>query len=70
VRALIAPKPNERDLHEIPEAVRNGLTWHFVSSMDEVLELALRRPVGASGARGKRRPARLPAPPSLGVTAH
>jgi ATP-dependent Lon protease len=42
VRAIIAPKINARDLHDIPDVVKNGLQWHFVSSMDEVLELALR----------------------------
>jgi ATP-dependent Lon protease len=55
VRALIAPRLNERDLHDIPDVVRSGLEWHFVSSMDEVLELALRRPVDRLAAPAPRR---------------
>jgi ATP-dependent Lon protease len=35
------PAQNRKDLTEIPEHIRNALTFHFVENMDEVLELAL-----------------------------
>ena len=35
------PKRNEKDLPEIPEEVRNTLKFHFVSTIDEVMEIAL-----------------------------
>jgi len=41
VEAVIMPRLNERDLEEIPEHLKQGLTFHFVDSVDEVLELAL-----------------------------
>jgi ATP-dependent Lon protease len=44
---LILPKDNEKDLADIPENVRQEMKLHFVSSMDEVLKLALERDVVA-----------------------
>ena len=41
IREVIVPKRNEKDLVEIPEEVRSGLRWHFVSSIDEVMQIAL-----------------------------
>lgn len=38
---IICPKDNERDVDDIPESVRNELTFKFVSSADDVLNLAL-----------------------------
>jgi len=40
---VILPKDNERDLVEIPENIRQEMKLQFVSSMDEVLKLALER---------------------------
>lgn len=39
---VIVPAANAKDLSELPEEVRDGITWHQVKSMDEVLTLALR----------------------------
>jgi ATP-dependent Lon protease len=39
IKHVIFPKGNERDLDEIPEHVREGISFHPVSTMDEVLEL-------------------------------
>lgn len=44
---LVLPKDNEKDLPDIPEAVRNEMKLHFVTSMDEVLKLALEREIVA-----------------------
>jgi ATP-dependent Lon protease len=41
-RKIIAPKQNEKDVHEIPKAVRKDLEIVFVEHMDEVLAHALR----------------------------
>jgi ATP-dependent Lon protease len=38
LKTIIIPAGNRRDLEEIPEHVREGLTFHLVSTMDEVLE--------------------------------
>jgi ATP-dependent Lon protease len=38
---IIAPKENEKDLDDIPESVRNELTFVLVSHLDEVLKHAL-----------------------------
>jgi len=38
---IICPKDNERDIEEIPESVREQLTFKLVSSADEVLAIAL-----------------------------
>jgi len=46
IQKVLFPKENEKDLQEIPENVRQELTFIPVSHMDEVLEHALVRPIG------------------------
>jgi ATP-dependent Lon protease len=41
LKKIIAPKENEKDLDDIPESVRNELTFVLVSHLDEVLKHAL-----------------------------
>jgi len=43
----LLPKDNEKDLPDIPENIRKEMKLHFVDSMDEVLKLALERPLEA-----------------------
>ncbi|MEK4486634.1 endopeptidase La [Psychrobacillus sp. FSL H8-0484] len=38
---IICPQDNERDIEDIPESVREVLTFHFVSDAEEVLQIAL-----------------------------
>ena len=45
IREAIVPKDNEKDLPDIPEAIRGEMKLHFVESMDEVLKLALEREI-------------------------
>ena len=40
---VVLPKDNEKDLPDIPENIRKEMKLHFVSSMDEVLKLALEK---------------------------
>jgi ATP-dependent Lon protease len=54
---LILPKDNEKDLPDIPEAVRNEMALHFVTSMDEVLKVALEREIIALPLAGTAPPA-------------
>tara|TARA_B100000949_G_scaffold194508_1_gene179243 strand:- start:232 stop:867 length:636 start_codon:yes stop_codon:yes gene_type:complete len=45
VKTIILPKDNEKDLADIPKAVLDVLELHLVESMDEVLKLALAKPL-------------------------
>ncbi len=38
---IIIPKQNERDLDDIPQSVRDELTFHAVSNVEDVLAIAL-----------------------------
>jgi ATP-dependent Lon protease len=44
---VILPRDNEKDLVDIPENIRKEMKLHLVSSMDEVLKMALEREVVA-----------------------
>lgn len=41
IRKVIMPRKNEKDLIEVPEAVKNGIEFIFVETLDEVFERAL-----------------------------
>ena len=41
LRELIMPKSNEKDLRDVPDAVKQQISFRFVATMDEVLRLAL-----------------------------
>jgi ATP-dependent Lon protease len=38
---LLLPRLNQKDLEEVPAAIRSQIKFHMVSSMDQVLQLAL-----------------------------
>ena len=42
-RTVILPKKNDKDLRDVPEEIRKQIRLVMVESMDEVLEVALRR---------------------------
>jgi ATP-dependent Lon protease len=44
LRDVILPRGNERDLREVPEDVRENITFHFVDRMDDVIRIALGQP--------------------------
>jgi ATP-dependent Lon protease len=41
MKIILLPDENERDLEELPQNVRDDLTFHLVGHMDQVLNLAL-----------------------------
>jgi ATP-dependent Lon protease len=45
LRTIIVPKDNEKDLAEVPQEILSSLTTHSVETMDEVLQIALERPI-------------------------
>jgi len=45
LRTVLLPKDNEKDLAEIPQEILSTLKLHFVETMDEVLQIALERPI-------------------------
>ncbi len=58
ISAVILPRLNERDLVEIPEHLKEGVTFHLVDSVDNVVELALLAPEAPSArGRGRRKAA-------------
>ena len=52
IRTVLLPRDNEKDLADIPPEILAALTVQFVDTMDEVLALALERPLTAAGASG------------------
>src|SRR5438477_498713 len=45
LRTVLIPKDNEKDLADIPPEILSSLTVHLVETMDEVLQIALERPI-------------------------
>jgi ATP-dependent Lon protease len=44
---VILPRANEKDIADLPEALKNAMKLHFVDQMDEVLRIALESPLKA-----------------------
>jgi ATP-dependent Lon protease len=51
IHCVVAPALNEQDVDEIPEHLRKDLEFHFVGTIDEVLEIALQRAPARKRAR-------------------
>jgi ATP-dependent Lon protease len=49
LRTIILPKDNEKDLADVPPEILAQIAIHFVESMDQVLEIALERPLPIPG---------------------
>jgi ATP-dependent Lon protease len=47
IQEAIIPRDNEKDLPDVPDNVRADMKLHLVSSMDEVLKIALEREIEA-----------------------
>ena len=58
LRQLIIPRSNEKDLRDVPEEVKKQIVFTFVTTMDEVLRLALLpAEVQSAGGASQRAPA-------------
>lgn len=44
VKEIVLPERNRKDLHEVPDEVKDQLKFDFVKRVDEVLDIALERP--------------------------
>jgi len=44
IKEVIAPKRNEKDMADVPDEVKKTIKFHFVSTVDEALEIALLKP--------------------------
>jgi ATP-dependent Lon protease len=51
IKHIILPKANEADIEDVPEEVRDALTFHPVETLSEVLEIALVKPPEAAGVK-------------------
>ena len=51
ITTIILPKDNEKDMADIPAHIQKELKIHFVETMDEVLQIALERPIDPLAAR-------------------
>ena len=43
VKEVILPKANERNLYDVPESTKENLTFHFVETIDEMVEVAFEK---------------------------
>jgi ATP-dependent Lon protease len=67
---VILPKENEKDVAEVPENLRSAMKLHFVETMDQVLAIALERPL-PEGDIPADAPQNIPLnPPAEGPSAH
>jgi ATP-dependent Lon protease len=71
---VILPKDNEKDIPEVPENLRSAMKLHFAENMDQVLNIALERPlpqiVAPEEATEPIAPPVTPPPTAEGPTAH
>jgi ATP-dependent Lon protease len=73
IMEVIMPKDNEKDLPDIPENLRNAMKLHFVDTMDDVLRIALEKPLPAvskEAAEAAEAPLMAPTPPGDQPAAH
>jgi ATP-dependent Lon protease len=70
IMEAIMPKENEKDLPDIPENLRNSMKLHFVDTMDEVLRLALEKPLPKVEPEEEQAPMMTPQPAGEQPAAH
>jgi ATP-dependent Lon protease len=69
LRRIMLPKANEKDLPDVPEAVRGELSLIFVETIEEALEAGLTQPVPTNSVNKVVSPA-LPTPPAKNPVMH
>ena len=60
---VVLPARNGPDLEDVPESVRDEMTFHLASDINEVLDVALADDAGRPRSSGARRPASSRWPP-------
>jgi len=55
INEVAIPKENDKDLEDIPEEIRDAMTFHLVESMDEVLTFALDGDISSLPAANKEK---------------
>ena len=45
IKTIVLPKDNEKDLSEVPKDIQDQFSVNLVETMDEVLKIALERPI-------------------------
>jgi len=53
IRTAVLPLDNKPDLKDLPKIIRQNMQMHLVESMDEVLKIALTRPLPQKQPKGK-----------------
>jgi ATP-dependent Lon protease len=66
---VILPQDNEKDVAEVPENLRTAMKMHFVETMDQVLAVALERPLPEISEEAEQPIATIP-PPGESPAAH
>ena len=64
VSHVLLPKGNARDLDDVPQEVKDAVTFHTVAGMDEVLALGLRLPSAPLSVVAPVPASALPVPPA------
>ncbi len=54
IKTVILPAPNERDLEDLPQEVRDDLKFIFVENVRQVFDIALREAKGPEKAKGQK----------------
>ncbi len=60
LRRIMLPKANEKDLPDVPEAVRSELSLIFVETIEEALKTVLTRPIKTNGGNKTVQPTQPP----------
>ena len=69
LRRILLPKANEKDLPDVPEAVRSELTLIFVETIEEALEAGLTQPIPSKRGNKSIQPVR-PSPQAKNPVMH
>jgi ATP-dependent Lon protease len=67
---VILPQDNEKDVAEVPENLRTAMKMHFVETMDQVLAVALERPLPEISEETAQPIAPIVPPPAESPSAH
>jgi len=67
---VILPQDNEKDVAEVPENLRSAMKMHFVETMDQVLAVALERPLPEISEETAQPIAPIVPPPAESPSAH